>query len=540
MKSTLSPSPNHHQIIGNEESLIDYAIELSRLHANEIPISERKKTGQIFTPKKTAMYMAGFFDLSGNEFSLLDPGSGTGNLLSAVCQRIINEADHTINVRIDAFESDISVIPYLEKVLCACKNALNKQCHSLQYNIISDDFIIYNQRYLDQVSISGRKDLYYYDAVISNPPYYKLKKESIQAAVLKDFISGQPNIYSHFMILSAHMLKKGGEFVSITPRSFCSGSYYKKVRNWFVNKTCIDWIHSFESRKNKFVVDDILQENVIIHAIKTNDTDCSTVYISSSFDNTFGDYKEIDVPYPDIIYRENNECFIRIPTSDTELKVIETVDSWQYTLKDFGLRMSTGPVVDFRTRENLRNNYSEENTAPLIWMQNLKGNTITWPLIDLIKPQAIEINSSTIKILLPVSNYILIKRFTSKEQKRRIFATPLQESEFTSHEYIGLENHLNYIHRPKGKMTVDEVCGLTILFNTELIDRYFRVLNGNTQVNASEINLLPLPDISIIRTIGRDYQNIRDRGSINLDDFISQYIEIEPELINNLTKSGDI
>lgn len=539
MKSTSAVSPNRRQIDGSEDTLIDYAIELSQLHTKDTSISKRKDSGQIFTPKTTAMYMANLFDLSKSEFSLLDPGSGTGNLLSAVCQRIVNEAAHSINAKIDAFEIDHSVIPYLEQVLDACKDVLEQQGHSLQYNIITDDFILHNQRYLEK-SISKRHNLRYYDAVISNPPYYKINKESVQAIVLKDFVSGQPNIYSLFMVLSAHMLKMGGEFVFITPRSFCSGLYYEKIRNWFVHNTCINRIHNFESRRNRFVTDNVLQENIILHAVKTDDTNCPPFYISSSFDNTFSDYKEIEVSYRDLIYRKGRASFIRIPTSETELEVIEAVDSWQCTLKDFGLRMSTGPVVDFRTKENLRNEYLRIKTAPLLWMQNLRGKTIIWPQEGLNKPQAIEINPSTKSILLPVKNYVLIKRFTSKEQTRRVIATPFLETDFRNYNYIGLENHLNYIHRPEGEMTIDEVYGLTAILNTKLVDIFFRVLNGNTQVNATEINLLPLPNIDIIRKIGKNYQKIPDQESLDLDEFISDFINVDPALIKQLTKSGDV
>ncbi len=542
--SSTSVISSTHQIVTSEDALLNCAIELSRLYAKEIPLSKRKESGQIFTPKKTAMYMANFFDLSKSDLSLLDPGSGTGNLLSAVCQRIINEAKHPMNVRIDAFENDSHVIPYLEQVLDICTNELEKRGHSLQYTIIKEDFIQSSQKYLNGSLFSSQDDYHYYDAVISNPPYFKMSKNSIQAIVLKDFVAGQPNIFSFFMLLSARMLKRGGEFVFIIPRSFCSGLYYEKIRRWFVYNTRIKWIHSFESRRNAFGDDDILQENIILYAIKTDDKTsslsnaCSPSKISSSYDNTFDIYTEIEVPYQDLIYRRDKGSFIRIPTSKTELDVIKTVDLWSHTLEDFGLRMSTGPVVDFRTKENLRSKCSQDGCVPLLWMQNVRGETIAWPVDGLNKPQAIEVNSSTKNILLPVKNYVLIKRFTSKEQNRRIYATPFLKTDFNTYNYIGLENHLNYIHRFRSEMTVDEVYGLTVLLNTKIVDTFFRVLNGNTQVNASEINLLPLPDIDIIRKIGKSYLDNKEQDSLELDRFVSEFIDIDSMLINRLTELG--
>ncbi|UUX91992.1 Eco57I restriction-modification methylase domain-containing protein [Methanoplanus endosymbiosus] len=529
-------------------SLIDLAIDLSLKHSAGISIDERKKIGQIFTPKETAMFMAGFVNINPGksnisgcdnnsgmaEFSLMDPGSGTGNLLSAVCQRILNEAYSPMNIRVDAFECDTLVIPSLKQVLDSCRNSLEAEGHRFQFNIIDEDFILHNEQYLEKGSLFREENLFYYDAVISNPPYYKINKQSSQAAIMKDFLSGQPNIYGLFMALSAHMVKDSGDIIFVTPRSFCSGLYYRKVRNWFIKNTCIHWIHNFESRKNRFLNDSILQENVIVHAVKTKAEMCHSSLISSSYDNLFTDVHQIAVPYKDLIFNRDDENIIRIPTSETELKIIELVDSWKYTLSDFGLRMSTGPVVDFRTKENLRENYSEGKDAPLLWMQNLQGEEIIWPVEGLKKPQAIEVNPTTDSILLPVKNYVLIKRFTSKEQKRRLSATSLLKEDFSNYGMIGFENHLNYIHRPKGSLSEDETFGLTAFLNTKLIDLYFRAMNGNTQVNASEINILPIPEISFITDIGSKFRELKEISLANPDEIVGNILGIDNDLIKSL------
>ena len=105
-----------------------------------------------------------------------------------------------------------------------------------------------------------------YDLIISNPPYYKLNKSSPKALALQQYVYGQPNIYAFFMLLSGMLLNETGEMVFITPRSFCSGLYYSKIRRWFVNTLTLDRLHLFETRKDVFVDDEILQENLIFHA----------------------------------------------------------------------------------------------------------------------------------------------------------------------------------------------------------------------------------------------------------------------------------
>ena len=82
-------------------------------------------------------------------------------------------------------------------------------------------------------------------------------------------------------------------------------------------------------------------------------------------------------------------------------------------------------------------------------------------------------------------------------------------AEDLSFERIGLENHLNYIHKPKGELTREEVFGLAALLNSRLIDAWFRSTNGNTQVSSTELRAMPLPPVDVIREIGHEAQRVK-------------------------------
>jgi adenine-specific DNA-methyltransferase len=131
-----------------------------------------------------------------------------------------------------------------------------------------------------------------------------------------------------------------------------------------------------------------------------------------------------------------------------------------------------------------------------------------------------------------VKNYVLLKRFTSKEQRRRLDSAVLKQSEFR-HESVGIENHVNYIHKPKGGLSVNEAFGIAALLNTGLIDNYFRSLNGHTQVNATEIRNLPLPDLSVIKKIGEIVSKAKTPPA-NLDEIIGSQLGIDAKIINHL------
>jgi adenine-specific DNA-methyltransferase len=374
-----------------------------------------------------------------------------------------------------------------------------------------------------------------YDFIISNPPYYKLNADSLQSTVMPGLISGQPNIYSIFMALSASMMKNTGEMVFITPRSFCSGLYYTNFRKWFLSNIQITNIHIFESRKEIFELDEILQENIILKAKKINKLE--NITISESKNKHFDKMSTLEVQSKDVIFHKNGDIFIRIPTSSYDLEIIHIVDSWPNTLKEIGLGISTGPVVSFRAKEYLLPELTNNpKSVPLLWMHNMQEMRVVWPLNKNKKASAIQECNKTKPLLLPVRNYVLIKRFTSKEQKRRLYASVLLESEF-KYKNVGIENHVNYIYKLNTNLSIYEAFGIASILNTTIVDNFFRSFNGNTQVNATDIRSLPFPDIEHIRKIGKFvYESKSSLNEIEFDNIVKEILGINFKDIMGATK----
>jgi len=284
-------------------------------------------------------------------------------------------------------------------------------------------------------------------------------------------------------------------------------------------------VHIFESRRDIFNDDGILQENILLKGTKTKGS-AKHIEISVSRTKTFDGYRVIGANEKEILYRKNGDIFIRIPTSEMNLITLRLIDDWPNTLQNLGLEISTGPVVDFRTKDNLRNTSNCNNgNVPLLWMHNLKGMQIKWPLFKKGKPTCIAVNDDTRPILLPVKNYILVKRFSSKEQKKRINASVMLSEGF-SQESIGIENHVNYIYKKNGELSKEEALGLAALLNSSHIDNYFRSLNGNTQVNATDLRSLPLPNLDQIQKIGEKGTD-KCLSQEEIDAGVSEILKIE-------------
>ena len=100
-------------------------------------------------------------------------------------------------------------------------------------------------------------------------------------------------------------------------------------------------------------------------------------------------------------------------------------------------------------------------------------------------------------------NYVFCKRFTAKEEKRRLQCGIYLAEDFPDYKYIGTQNKINYVDRLDGRpLTKMLVYGIYALFNTTLYDMYYRILNGSTQVNSTEVNNIPVPPIEVIEKIG--------------------------------------
>ncbi len=478
--------------------------------------------------------MASLFHIKGKNITLLDPGAGAGILTAAFCERILS-LKTKVKLNVEAYENDVSLVPSLRKVLGECKSVLEEKGHEVAFSLREHDFVLDNERYFSKEGPSlWAAEQPKFDYVISNPPYYKLNAASLHARTMRKLDLGHPNVYAFFMALSLRLLNYGGEMVFIVPRSFCSGFYYKKFRNWLLDKASFERIHSFESRREVFEREGVLQENIILKAApKLGKSQTGKVRITVSKNHGFEDMKGHEVPSEDMIHKMRDDALIKIPTSKLHVAIQHAIEDWEYTLHDLGLEVSTGPVVDFRAKELLVDFVNEKVTAPLIWMHNIQNMQVIWPAKKNGKQTGIRIGRDSAPLLLPVRNYVLIKRFSSKEQDRRLYAGTLLENDFDM-KSVGIENHVNYLYRKHGNLTPDETVGIAALLNTSIVDEYFRCLNGNTQVNASDLRVLPFPSLSVIQKVGKAVTVKKLAVGAELDEVVADVLGINGRIIRSL------
>jgi adenine-specific DNA-methyltransferase len=430
-----------------------------------------------------------------NEISILDPGAGAGVLTAALCEQLLLNSSLK---KIQAVLYDTDVIPLLKKNMVFLEEYCAQKDIVFDYEIKEENFIISNAEQWENRLFKKQIE---YDYIISNPPYKKIRKDAEESQIMKSIVHGQPNIYFLFMAMSAKLLKKNGEMVFITPRSFTSGAYFRQFRMWIMQNMSLERIHSFESRSKIFKIDKVLQETIITKFRKSNSSS-KNLTISENDDLHFRK-KTFEVKISmNIILDKKTGYSIKIPTNEPDIYLLRFMNQWKETLKSLGFEIKTGPVVDFRIKDHLTEEESD-HTKPLFWPLHLKNNQINFPETQNTKnkPQYFIYSEKSSKQMIKNKDYIFIKRFTSKEEKKRIQCAIYRHEDF-QYDLIGIENHLNYIKKREGDFENDELLGLFTILNSSFVDRYYRILNGNTQVNANEMNMIPLPSQENLLKIG--------------------------------------
>jgi len=457
--------------------------ETARLEVSPGLAPERKaELGQFMTPASVARFMASLFPSSTlPTCRLLDAGAGLGALSCAFLDRWVAGGFDFKNVEVTAYEIDATLREHLTRHIGSYQGVTPR--------IIDGDYIALATA-ADQVP--G------YTHAILNPPYKKISSQSFHRLALRGVGIETVNLYSAFVALAVAEAAPGGQIVAIIPRSFCNGPYYRPFRDFILERAAIRYIHLFDSRNKAFKDDEVLQENIIIRLERGGQQEL--VAVSTSTDDSFSDLTTHKHPFDRIVFQDDPERFIHVPTT-TAKSTIELSPAVRYSLADIGVKVSTGPVVDFRLKPHLRD-MPEAGTVPLIYPGHLRMNGTTWPVPGLKKPNAIMRNSETEKWLYPNGFYCVVRRFSSKEEKRRVVASIVNPAAFGGHLVLGFENHMNLFHQDKHGLPEALARGLVVFLNTTAVDEHFRRFNGHTQVNATDLKQMKYPSRGILTQLG--------------------------------------
>lgn len=493
--------------------MLEKIIELTNEYIENMPKKERKKYGQFFTSIETAYFMAGLFNIDGckRKISVLDAGAGSGILSCAFIERI-ETMESIKEIELTCYENDINVLPLLKQNLKYCQETSRKK---INVNIVEDNYI--TSQYLDfNHMIGGNDNPKKYDFVIGNPPYMKIPKNAPEATAMPEVCYGAPNLYFIFASMGLFNLCENGEMVYIIPRSWTSGAYFKRFREYFLTIGKLEHIHLFISRSKVFEKESVLQETIIIKVRKTMVKPESVTITSSKSNSDFDELTSLTVSYDLVV--AGSDYYVYLVTDENEVEVLRKLHKFDKTLPAIGVKMKTGLTVDFRNREILRD-AEEEGAIPLFYAQHIKQGKVEFP----IQKEHEYVVTEQKGLMQDNKNYLFVKRFTAKEEPRRLQCGVYLAKRFPQYDKISTQNKINFVDGILTEMSECLVYGLYVLFNSTLYDEYYRILNGSTQVNSTEINAMPVPDLEDIQEMGRKVIKSKDYSEKNCDFILEGY-----------------
>ncbi len=472
----------------------------------------RSALGQFFTPSEVAALLADMFEPPGGAVRVLDAGAGVGSLSAALADRVQRE-QWQCDLDVTAVEIDSDLIDDLEATLAECSLALP----SARTRAVNADFLAWAAAQVAPGVFDQSHERF--DLVIMNPPYGKLSASSAECERLRRLGIRTSNLYSAFVWLASRLLAPRGQLVAITPRSFCNGTYFKSFRRGLLDGNVLRAIHVFDARDAAFRDGAVLQETIVFRIERGGEH--STVQIAASSGTGLDMPRRHRVSAASVVHPDDADRFIRIPEDRSSVVLAERMGALPASMRELAVTVSTGRVVDFRSRDFLRSECTPQD-VPLIYPAHMRRGRIEWPNGSSDKPSAIASDHQTRGMFLPAGDYVLVRRFSAKEERRRVVAAVLERDDLPG-AVVAMENHINVLHCSNAGMEPDLAWGLAAYLNSTAVDLFFRQFNGHTQVNATDLRSLRCPSRDALVALGAESRACEFEQSA-IDSLVTRHV----------------
>ncbi|RLC57577.1 MAG: hypothetical protein DRI80_14820 [Chloroflexota bacterium] len=332
-----------------------------------------------------------------------------------------------------------------------------------------------------------------FDFVVGNPPYHKISRlDGELKEVFEASLYGHPNAYGLFLHAGVEMMRPGGVLGYIVPRSMLSGLYFKNLRRFIEQRAALQEITLIAERKKVF--ENVLQGTMVL-ILRRRPT--PTRLLKTALAHSVADLEVQQMPSA----RVNQEQVVRHLNGTSIWFVADTRRT--YDILDrilghhpllsstaVGCPARTGPIVWNRVKPLLRSD-PEDDALPLVWATDVRRFAFSFSSAGENRPSYLKVTPRT-RRLMSQGLSLLAQRVTADEQPHRLVAC-IPEA-FCAEHAAGyfVENHLNVIQPRPDAPPIDLYYLLGILCS-DVIEFFFRAMNGNTQVSATELNMMPIP-----------------------------------------------
>lgn len=464
------------------------------IYTGMLPRPHRAERGIYYTPPAITKRLIDQATAAGIDWAsarVLDPACGGGAFLAPVARRILetltgcearilveNVATRLRGYEIDPFAAWLSQVA-LDAVMLPITEMAGKRlpvvvavCDSLTKNPPKERF----------------------DLVIGNPPYGRVKLDQELREKFKRSLFGHANLYGVFTDIALRHAKSNGIIAYVTPTSFLSGEYFKALRGLIGQEAKPRSFDFVTARRGVF--DDVLQETILAVYRKGYCEHIEVSEITPTRDTKI----EVALAGKGELPADPASPWI-LPRNSQEAGIVSAMAAMPTRLRDWGYRVSTGPLVWNRFKSQLAAR-AAKGRLPLLWAESVgRDGSFTWRADRRGHTKYFETTDRD-SWLITTHSCVLLQRTTAKEQARRLIAATLPQEFLDQHGGVVIENHLNIIRPVVDEPSVSPSV-LAAFLNSGAADRAFRCISGSVAVSASELEALPLPDAADLEMLAK-------------------------------------
>jgi len=457
---------------------------IGSFYTSILPTAVRATNGVFYTPPTLTNRLIELADKSGVDWKsarIIDPACGGGAFLAPICERVIE---------ISKGKSGIEILNHIQTNLIGWEiDPFAGWLSQVFVEVVLKDILVSCEyRFKPIVSIGdslkiGKNVESSFDLVIGNPPYGKVKSTDDIRSQFRESLFGHPNYYGIFKHLALQLCSDSGIVAFLTPTSFLSGEYFKKLRSFIKKSAAVLEIDFVSSRKNVF--EDVLQETLLVtykkkaaeRRVKVNE-----IVTGKDLGVLIHRIGQFSLP-------KNGTAPWILPRSKGEGDIVKTMNAHVHYIRDWGYEVKTGPLVWNRHKMQLTFK-EEDNTYPIVWAEAISSDGRFSIKSEKANHKPYFRFENGDEWLVNTKPCILLQRTTAKEQDKRLIAALLPEK--LRKKGVVVENHLNMII-PFNKNTPVSPEILSIFLNSKVVNQAFRTISGSVAVSAYEIESLPLP-----------------------------------------------
>lgn len=316
--------------------------------------------------------------------------------------------------------------------------------------------------------------------VVLNPPYGRVRLTDGDRQRFAATLYGHANLYGIFMHAAEESLDATGAMTVLVPTSFTAGRYFASLRRHLTSAMRLDQVDFIADRSGVF--SSVLQETCLATFTRRR--------VRKTVVSTIGSER---VGIATVSTPRGDAPWI-LPRRTDLAPVAAAAAALPLTLRDCGWKVSTGPLVWNRRKEDLSARPGRDR-YPIIWAADIDGG-------DLHRDDArrstryLRLALGERKTYLLDESAILVQRTTAPEQIRRLVAAEFGETQRERWGAVVVENHVNVL-RPVGEPLLSPAL-LIRLLRSSTLDKLLRCISGSVALSAYELESLTLPSREVL------------------------------------------